>query len=118
MNQEELAKIKQMWAKCRGRTIRVVDQDQMDRLTFEMHNKVPDLLAHIDAQADQIEALKALLIDDRCKCIILIEKLKVVANDPKWMEKGMKKSLDEYMDEARKQLAEDEKLKAAGVTCK
>ena len=80
----------------------VINGSQDERAIFA--SQVREAIAYIDAQAAQIEALKDLLIDDRCKCIMLVEKLKLVANDPKWMEKGMEKTLDEYMQEARQQL--------------
>jgi hypothetical protein len=58
MSTEELEKIKNMWGKARGRTIQIVDRDQMDRLTFELHNKIAAMIAHIDSKAAQIEDLK------------------------------------------------------------
>lgn len=58
MRPEELEKIKNMWDKARGRTIQIVDRDQMDRLTFELHNKIAAMIAHIDSQVAQIEDLK------------------------------------------------------------
>ena len=93
MNQEELAEIRS--------TLEFAATNGADE---EFLDTAYNLLAHIDSQAAQIEALKALLLDDRCKCIMLVEKLKSVANDPKWMEKGLEKTLDEYMQEARQQL--------------
>lgn len=65
MTPEELEKIKNMWGKARGRTIQIVDRDQMDRLTFELHNKIAAMIAHIDSQAAQIEALKEKLVKER-----------------------------------------------------
>ena len=67
MTPEELEKIKNMWGKARGRTIQIVDRDQMDRLTFELHNKIAAMIAHIDSQAAQIEALKEKLLEKQCQ---------------------------------------------------
>jgi len=73
MTPEELEKIKNIWGKARGRTIQIVDRDQMDRLTFELHNKIAAMIAHIDSQAAQIEALKEKLIQERGKYIAVYE---------------------------------------------
>jgi type III secretion system FlhB-like substrate exporter len=43
-------------------------------------------------------------IEERCKAIMLMEKLKDVANNPDWQTRGLSLTHDEYMQQAAKEL--------------
>lgn len=45
----------------------------MDRLTFELHNKIAAMIAHIDSQAAQIEALKEKLVEERASWLLAVQ---------------------------------------------
>lgn len=60
----------------------------------------------LDAQIAALQEIVELLIDERCKVIMLIEKLNSVANDPDWKYRGLEHDYDWYAQEARRQLAE------------
>jgi len=50
--------------------------------------------------------LLEIAIDERCKVIMLIEKLKDVANNPDWETRGLSKTDEEYMDQATEEIKE------------
>lgn len=52
----------------------------------------------------EIMRLQKIAIEERCKAIMLIEKLKSVANDPSWENNGMKFNLGHYMEQAAQEL--------------
>ena len=62
MTPEELALTRVLWAQNRGRTIQFIEDDKMSRAAFELQNRVPMLLDHIDTQAAQISDLKRQII--------------------------------------------------------
>lgn len=43
-------------------------------------------------------------IEERCKAIMLIEKLQDVTNNPDWQTRGLSKTYEEYMEQAAKEL--------------
>ncbi|MCK9571170.1 hypothetical protein M0R72_19630 [Candidatus Pacearchaeota archaeon] len=66
----------------------------------KMSVMLPEVLAYAEMR-------DAALVEERCKVIMLIEKLKRVANDPDWQSKGMEHDYDWYMREAAKELSAD-----------
>lgn len=64
-------------------------------------------IAELDAQIAALQEIVELLIDERCKVIMLIEKLNSVANDPDWKYRGLEHDYDWYAQEARRQLVEE-----------
>ena len=67
----------------------------------EMHNNALEVAGYLAEK----ENLEAALVEERAKVIMLIEKLKLVANDPNWQSKGLEHDFDWYMTEARKEIA-------------
>lgn len=87
----------------------------------QARNHIFLLLAHIDAQAGQIGALKERLTETTARQLDVICKYddmegRCTMGDTGWCN-GCKQK-DRMRALARKQLAEDEKLKSAGVTWK
>jgi hypothetical protein len=52
------------------------------------------------------EKLLEIAIDERCKVIVLIEKLKDVANNPDWTTRGLSKTNEEYIARATEEIEE------------
>lgn len=61
---------------------------------------IDTLRERIDEQKDKISQLRVALVHERCKVIMLIEKLQLVANDPNWREKGLQHTYPSYMEQA------------------
>lgn len=53
---------------------------------------------------EQLATWQKIAIDERCKTIMLIEKLQDVANNPDWQTRGLSKTHEEYMEWAAKEL--------------
>jgi hypothetical protein len=76
-------------------------------------NETDSLMSDLLKEVCEIaEKRGAALLDERCKCIMLIEKLQSVANDPDWKSKGMAHDIDYYMAQAAKELS----LEATGCS--
>ncbi len=71
-------------------------------------SKIYDIAEHWINQHEKAEKLLAnwqqTAIEERCKSIMLIEKLKDVTNNSDWQTKGLSKTYDEYMQQAAKEL--------------
>lgn len=63
-----------------------------------------DIATDLQYQLDSFVDIKELLVEERCKVIMLIEKLKLVANDPDWQSKGLEHDFDWYMKAAHDEL--------------
>jgi len=92
-------------ANCNGLRERVWKAEarikELEAELTEMHNNALEVAGFLAEK----ENLEAALVEERAKVIMLIEKLKLVANDPNWQSKGLEHDFDWYMTEARKEIA-------------
>lgn len=67
-----------------------------------------DIATDLQYQLTDMEAeaarWQAVATEERCKVIMLIEKLKDVANNPDWQTRGLSKTHDEYIKQAAEEL--------------
>ena len=61
-------------------------------------------IARYEDASDELAKWRQIAIDERCKAIMLLEKLKDVANNPDWQTRGLSLTHDEYMRQAAKEL--------------
>lgn len=64
---------------------------------------------------EQLATWQKITIEERCKAIMLIEKLQDVANNPDWQTRGLSKTHEEYMKLAAKELGLQVKHEAGYV---
>jgi len=57
-----------------------------------------------DYATDEIAKLREIAVSERCKVIMLIEKLKDVANNSDWQTRGLSKTFDEYRQQSIEEL--------------
>lgn len=65
---------------------------------------VSEAAAMLPALITEVEKCRAMAIDERCKVIMLLEKLKDAANNSDWQTRGLSKTYDEYMEQAESEL--------------
>ena len=65
---------------------------------------LPELIAECKRQQAEAARWQAVATEERCKVIMLIEKLKDVANNPDWQTRGLSKTHDEYIKQAAEEL--------------
>ena len=89
------------------------------RETHEVLEKIlgtDDTLENVARRAvNRIAELEVVLVEERAKTIMLIEKLKSVANDPDWQSKGLEHDFDWYMAESKKQIESGEPEDEAAI---
>ena len=80
---------------------------EIERLREELTISNIESLATNDiicSKDTRIKELENALVDERTKVIMLIEKLKLITDDPNWQSKGLEHDFDWYITEARKEI--------------
>jgi chromosome segregation ATPase len=84
-----------------------ITEVEIERLREELTIANIESLAANDiicSKDTRIKELENALVDERTKVIMLIEKLKLIADDPNWQSKGLEHDFDWYITEARKEI--------------
>lgn len=89
------------------------DTDGTLRNLVDRANILPELIAECKRQQAEAARWQAVATEERCKVIMLIEKLKDVANHADWQTRGLSKTHDEYIKQAAEELQA-----AAALGCK
>ena len=98
---------------------RVREHEAHENQTHAVLGKIlgtDDTLENVARRAvNRIAELEVVLVEERAKTIMLIEKLKSVANDPDWQSKGLEHDFDWYMVESKKQIESGEPEDEAAI---
>ena len=98
---------------------RVREHEAHENQTHAVLGKIlgtDDTLENVARRAvNRIAELEVVLVEERAKTIMLIEKLKSVANDPDWQSKGLEHDFDWYMAESKKQIESGEPEDEAAI---